>query len=257
MHTDFEGFDEKVRFKVRWDFPNLDRRLNAFLGREDEDDFVKDKNDNFAMRAPFFSLEGEEQWLAGLGYSLPGSDRQKMDFRVGGRLSTESKIFLQGRLRRNHYFGEQTAARYRQAVFYENRDGFGTTMGLDVDHVVNPRLLARVGLRGTFSEATEGVEWRALTIFYKNLSGDRAMAWEGFVRGESRDEVPLKDYGLRMIHRQRFLVEGVFWRALSATAGRARNSIRCARVRWRSGSVSRSVSAASTPIRTDGAGVSE
>jgi hypothetical protein len=209
VHSQAEGFDEKVRLKVRWDFPNLENRLNAFLGREDEDDFVKDKSDRFAMRSQFFGLESDERWLAGLGYSLPGTDRQRIDFKVGARLSSESEIFLQSRLRRNHYFGDDTALRFRQVVFYENRDGFGATTSLDFDQVLNDKVLVRLGARGTFSEATEGVDWRGLVVIYQNLQGDRAMAWEAFATGETRYEVPVDEYGLRAIYRQRFFVDGV------------------------------------------------
>lgn len=214
FYSEADQFEQKVRFDARWEFPNLDRRLNAFLGRDDEDDFVRGQADGFGLRSSFFNLERDERWLAGLGYSLPGNDRQRVDFSVGARLRSSPEVFVQGRLRRNHYFGDKTALRFRQVVFYQNRDGFGATTSLDIDRVLSTRTLFRWGSRVTRSEATDGADWRSAAILYQNLPGDRAIAAELFATGETQWEVPLREYGTRLIYRQRFLVDGVHAEAI-------------------------------------------
>ena len=214
FYSEAKQFEQKVRFDARWQFPNLDRRLNAFLGRDDEDDFVRDKADGFSLRSSFFNLEREESWLAGLGYSLPSTDRQRVDFSVGAHLRRSPEIFVQARLRRNHYFGDKTALRFRQVAFYQNRDGFGSTSSLDLDRVLGTQTLFRWGSRATLSEATDGVEWRSAAILYRNLPGDRALALELFATGETQWEVPLKEYGTRVVYRQRLLVDGVHFETL-------------------------------------------
>jgi hypothetical protein len=212
-YSEAEEWDQKVRFDARWEFPNLDRRLNAFLGREDEDDFVRDQSDGFALR-PAFDLERQESWLAGLGYSLPGTSRQRVDFQVGARLRRNPEVFVQAKLRRNHYFGEKTALRFREVVFYQNRDGFGATSSLDIDRVLGKQTLFRFGTRLTRSESTDGADWRSAMVVYQNLPGDRAVAVEAFATGESAWEVPVREYGVRSVYRQRFLTEGVYAQAI-------------------------------------------
>jgi hypothetical protein len=209
LYSDYDGFKVRSRFHARWQFPNLDRRVNAFVGREEEDEFVQDRTAGIAVRSSFFDLESDEDWLAGLGYSLPSSGRRRTDLQVGAKLSSSPEVFVQGRVRWVFFPSENTAWRLRETVFYQNRDGFGLTSTIDRDRVLTPRVLLRWGARATISEATEGVEWRTALVLYQNLPGDHAMAWELFSSGESSDEVPLHEYGMRVLFRQRFFVDGV------------------------------------------------
>lgn len=202
LYTDFEGFDPKVRLRLRYDLPNLENRANLFLGREDEDEFIEDRKEGFAVRSSVFDLETEERWLAGLGYSPPGRWGNKADFRVGGRLKTAPEIFFQGRYRHHIFVGEKSVWRFRETLFWENRDGFGTTTKIDYDRVLRSDLLLRLDNVGTISEATPGLAWRSTMLLYHNLRKSRAVAGEVFLRGSTDAEVPLREYGTRAIYRR-------------------------------------------------------
>ncbi|HEV8580881.1 MAG TPA: hypothetical protein VGX68_17585 [Thermoanaerobaculia bacterium] len=202
LYTEFEGIDVKGRLRLRYDLPNLERRVNIFLGRDDRDEFVEDRREGFAVRSSVFGLETQEKWLAGLGYSPPGRWASKVDFRVGARVKSSPEVFAQTRYRRNVFVGSREVWRFRETVFWENREGFGSTTSLDFDHVLRRDLLLRWGNVGTFSESTEGVTWRSAALAYHNLRQYRAVAGELFVRGATRAEVKLQEYGTRAIYRQ-------------------------------------------------------
>jgi len=68
--------------------------------------------------------------------------------------------------------------RFRETVFWENRDGFGSTTSLDFDRVLHRDLLLRWGNVGTISESTEGFSWRSTALVYHNLRRSRAVAGE-------------------------------------------------------------------------------
>ncbi len=201
-HGDYEGMKLGVRLNARIDLPNVEERLNAFFGRDDPDDFVQDRREGAALRSQMRSFERNESWLAGFGYSLPGDYRQRFDVRVGSRLSTAPKLFVQGRWRRNIEVGDATLWHLRQTVFWTNRDGFGTTSSVEYDRVLSPTMLFRVGVVGTVSERAEGLDWRSIALLFQNLPGPHAVALETFARGETRAEVPLRDYGGRVIYRR-------------------------------------------------------
>jgi hypothetical protein len=202
LHTEAEGTDYKGRLRLRYDLPTLERRLNFFLGRDDRDEFVEGRSEGFAIRSSVFGLESEDQWLAGLGYSPPGRWAQKLDFRVGGRVKSAPEVFVQGRYRRNRFVGTRNVWRFREILFWENRDGFGLTSNVDFDRVLRRDLLFRWGSVGTVSEATDGLAWRSALVVYHNLRRTRAVAGEVFVRGESAAPVRLREYGSRAIYRQ-------------------------------------------------------
>ncbi|MEM7482801.1 MAG: hypothetical protein AAF481_16630 [Acidobacteriota bacterium] len=202
IYSEYEGYDPKVRLRLKYDLPNLENRVNLFLGREDEEEFVQDRQQTFPIRSSVFDLETEDRWLAGLGYSPPGKYTDRLDFRVGGRVKSAPEIFLQGRLRRNYFVGANTVWRLRETVFYENRDGFGSTTSADLDYVLKPDLLLRWGNVGTFSEATTGLNWRSRVLIFQNLRKRKGIAYEGFIRGSTDSVVPIREYGIRGVYRQ-------------------------------------------------------
>lgn len=202
LYTEVDGVDPKGRLRLKYDLPTLERRLNLFLGRDEEDEVVEDRQEGFAIRSSVFGLESEERWLAGLGYSPPGRWEEKLDFRVGLKVKSASEVFVQSRYRRNFFQGTNNVWRFRETVFWENRDGFGSTTSLDFDRVLHRDLLLRWGSVGTISESTEGLGWRSTVLVYHNLRRSRAVAGEVFVRGTTGAEVPLREYGVRGVYRQ-------------------------------------------------------
>lgn len=202
IHTEADGTEPRARLRLKYDLPNLENRVNLFLGRDDRDDFVQDRQKGFAIRSAVFGVETEDRWLAGLGYSPPGRWKDRLDFRVGARVSTAPEVFVQGRLRRNVFLGDRSVWRLRETVFYENRDGFGSTTSADFDHVLRRTLLFRWGTVGTVSEATDGLDWRSATVLYQNLGSRSALAYELFLRGSTGDEVEVREYGARGIYRR-------------------------------------------------------
>lgn len=202
LYTQAEGLDVKGRLRLRYDLPNLQRRVNFFLGRDERDEFVQDRREGLAIRSSVFGLENQERWLAGLGYSPPGRFANKVDFRVGARVKTAPEVFAQTRYRHNVFVGTRDVWRFRETVFWENREGFGSTTSLDFDRALRRDLLLRWGNVGTFSESTEGLTWRSAALAYHNLRHSRAVAGEIFLRGATGSEVKLNEYGTRAIYRQ-------------------------------------------------------
>lgn len=197
------GFDERTKFAVHARIPNLEERFEAFVGRDDEREILYDRNETFALGSQFSSLERDERWVLGLGYGVPGTYARRVDFRVGVKGGREPEIYTQGRLRRNWFVGDRTLFHFRDTVFWTNREGFGNTTSFDFNRVLTPRLLMRWSVVGTYGQETEGVDYRLYTIWYQNLSSSgRALAYELFVAGETDEEVPVEEYGLRAVFRR-------------------------------------------------------
>jgi hypothetical protein len=200
IYTEFEGFDPKGRVRLRYDLPNLEHRVNLFLGRDDRDEFVADRTEGAALRSSVFGLDQEDDWLLGFGWSRPGPKRL-FSVRVGGKIKTAPEVFVQARVRRDIFVSERSVWRLRETAFYENRDGFGLTTGADIEYIVDPDHLVRWSNVGTWSEGTQGVAWRTALISYRNLGRGRALAGEAFLRGATDSEVPLRELGARTILR--------------------------------------------------------
>lgn len=201
-YSEYYGEKFRTRLDVRVNLPNLEERVSAFLGRDDEDQFVRDRSEGFALRTEFPRIEDQDAWLAGLGYSLPGSKRFKADFRVGVRNVRHPRAFAQTRLRYIAYADRNDLVHARLTPFWNTRDGFGITPGVDYSHVLSRTRLLRWSNIGTISERSEDFDWRSALILYQALGGERGIAFESFLRGGLKEDVSVREYGLRTIYRQ-------------------------------------------------------
>lgn len=209
-YSQFEGFDTRTRLRVRFELPTLKERLSAFLGREDDDEFIQDRTEGFALRSQFPRIDDRDEWLAGLGYSLPDSKRLQTDIKVGAASLRKPRAFVRARLHYNAYADPSNLFYLRVTPFWRTREGVGVTVGADYSHVLSPPLLLRYSNVGTISEATAGVNWLSALILYQNLREERAIAYELFVRGDTDAAEPLYEYGGRTIYRHPLLPQKLY-----------------------------------------------
>ncbi|MGQ0503272.1 MAG: hypothetical protein ACT4P0_11830 [Panacagrimonas sp.] len=201
-YSEFDGPDQKLRFRVRFKLPNLKNRFNLIVGRDDEDDFTRDRTQRFAVRSQLRNFENNSDWLAGLGYSLPGTARFSSNFRIGASNLTNPRLFVQQPTRYVLYSDPEDLVYVRGTPFWTNQDGFGFTSGINYNHVLSPTLLLRLSETGTVSQKTDGYDWFTGLILYQNLRKDRALSYQLIVRGASNAPEPLFEYGGRVVYRQ-------------------------------------------------------
>jgi hypothetical protein len=202
-HSAERGTEVRAGVDVNFRLPNLENEIDAFVGRDTEDDFISGRTDGFGLQSQFLEVEDEDKWLAGLGYSLPGGASERTTFRVGGSGGRQPKLFVQGRYARNFVLSDRSHWRVRETLYWRSRgEGFGETTSLDYDHVVTPNLLARWGTKATWSEKYHGVGWRSAATVYHNLHRRRAIAYEVFLRGQTATDVNLGEYGARVFYRE-------------------------------------------------------
>ncbi len=209
-HSEFGGADVRVRLKVRVELPVLKERLSAFIGLDDDEEFVQGRSEGFALRSEFPSLGDDDDWLAGLGYSFPGSQNFRSEFRVGARGITDTEVFIQNRFQYLPYADHNDVLTLREILFWTNEEGFGATTGIDWMHVLHDDLLARWDNVGTVSQERLGLDWRSAALLYMQTGDNRGVAIQAFIRGETRHPVPVREYGLRVIHRLPLLGERLF-----------------------------------------------
>lgn len=205
VYSQFEGFDQRLRLHLEVDLPTMKNRLSAFVGRENEQDFVRGRTEASELRATFPTLSDQNEWLAGLGYSLPDRRNLQTSFRVGVRGLSPPMGFVQGRVRYTLYSDDNDVAYVRSTPFWNTRDRAGVTNSFDFSHIISNRLLLRWYSVGTLSQRTVGLNWRNSLILYHNLHRRRGLAYEGFIRGETDEPEPLYEYGGRVLFRHPFM----------------------------------------------------
>lgn len=206
---ELDGFDVDTRFRANLVLPQLDRRFNAVIGREDPETFVSDSYDEVAYLPGAFSDDAGARWYAGLRYLAESDSRRVVDLGAGVRLSAPVNPYVKARARYYLPVGDAFLLAPRATAFWENDDGFGVTLAADADWSLDEGGLLRWANSATFSEATDGVRWRSRLILYDAIDARSAVRYEASVQGETDGVQP--DYrGLKITYRRSAWREWLF-----------------------------------------------
>ena len=218
IYNEYEGFDPKLRFRLRTDLPNLSSRFNAFIGRVEEEVAIEDRR--LSETSPFRDAsDGDERsWLLGLGYRRPTERSRYWDWDAGIRLRTPLQPYARGRYHIDWRVDEDTEYRFRQTFFWRDGIGFGTTSHLDMGQQVTDLDHLRWESVATFSEDTEGVDWWTGTTWFRRLDGPSGIALLAFSRGETDAPVNVKEYGFALTWRRPFMGRDWMWINFGPTA---------------------------------------
>jgi hypothetical protein len=207
-----DHWDPSIRFRVNVPLPQLSERWHAFIGRVDPDDYVSDTSDDFdALPQQFAGLNDEDSVLVGLGYRQPKRRGGYFDTSVGVDLDWPPEPYVKAGYHLAVPFLDRNLLRFNETVFWRaDDDGFGSTTRVDVERLLNKDLLLRWTGGGTVSQDTEGFDWFSNVTLFQKLGAARAFAYQVGVSGETDREVPIKDYGLRVIFRRKIHREWLF-----------------------------------------------
>lgn len=204
LWDEFNGFDQRFRFRVRMPLPHLDERYNAFIGTFNRDEFVTEREQQSGAipRQGSRGTIADEETLLGIQYR---------DRREGGRFEADAGIrirspidpFVKGGYRFEHSTENHLLLTFREIGFWQNSEGFGFTSRVDVERALDIDSLIRWTASGTISQESEGVRGYTALTWYHALPKDRGVAAQIFANGEFDADVPLEEYGLRAAFRQR------------------------------------------------------
>jgi hypothetical protein len=208
LWDEFNGLDQKFRFRVKMPLPYLGDRYDAFVGTFTRDEFVTER-DQASGAIPRQRVGGqveEDETLVGITY------REKKE---GGRFEADAGIrirspidpFVKGGYRYSKLMDGGTRLTLRETAFWQNSEEFGITSRVDVERVVSDDWLVRWTGSGTISQESEGVRGYTAFTVYKSLQSNRAVAGQVFTSGEFDAAVPLGEYGIRAAYRQSIVRE--------------------------------------------------
>jgi hypothetical protein len=197
------GFEVKPRFRVRLPLPNLNRRLNLSIERDDERRTVSGESVEGERPLDAAVVARDDTTTISLGLEARRALDRLLDFRLGIRAQQgKPNPFVRSRLRRDYARGTDAHWRFSQSLFYRHLDGFGETTTLDYENFLSGHWLFRWSNRATLSQVTDGLAWQTDAQLWHALSAERALQFTLGWRGESAAEVPLANYGYRLTYRQ-------------------------------------------------------
>jgi hypothetical protein len=211
LWSDYDGFDPRLRFRIRLQLPQWDERISAFAGRVGQDDYISDTEGDFqALPTRQFGNLEDETVLVGLGYSSPERTGNDLDLGVGVRVDLPLDPYAHARYEVVRAFAERYVLTARETVFWQNSEGFGTTTRVYLDRAISDTLLLRWANLGKYTEETIGLEWYSQLTLFQSLNERTGLAWQAQVEGATDNEVQLTRNALRLILRRQLTPDWLF-----------------------------------------------
>jgi hypothetical protein len=201
--SEFQGFDQKFRFRVKLPLPYLDERYDAFIGTVNREEFVTEREQQSGA-IPRQDSRGqiqEDETLFGVRFRQP---RQGGRWEVDAGLRIRSPIdpFVKAGWRYDRGSSKNWLLGLRETVFWQNSEEFGFTSRIDIERAIGEAWLARWTASGTISQETEGVRGYSALTAYRGLPNRQAVAAQVFTSGEFDADVPLGEYGIKFAYRR-------------------------------------------------------
>lgn len=207
--SEYDGFKIDSSFRAKVVFPHAERKFSAFIGRGDFDDIITETQQS----RPSVIHRGNtnEEWMVGLGFDPHIENKQhRVSFGAGFRGGLKLDPYLQARYRYEAILSSQSEFATQSVAFWRDSDGFGISQTLEIETALSDVWYSKSWVKGTFAERSDGLRWQASQKMYYLYHIDRAIGGEIWWYGETAHDVPLQDYGLRVLHRNRFLREWLF-----------------------------------------------
>jgi hypothetical protein len=204
-----DGVEADGKLNANVEFPNLDNRVNGFLGRTAVEDFVLGREAPLESVPSFFESQGDEEWLAGFGYRPVSGDRNKVQLDAGVEAGTPLEPFARARYRHHGMLGGNLF-RFRQSVYWTRERELGASANADLERPLGEKTLGRWTVNGVIDGQTAGTEWESGVTVFHGLPLHRAIAWYAGVKGKTEGEATLQDVGTRITYRRRMLRDWFF-----------------------------------------------
>ncbi len=204
-YRDRVGFEHRPRFRLRVGMPNLSRRLNFFVEREDERNTVltRTEGETEAETAQPSSTSQSDAVRVGFGYDRIKKENESLDFRLSLRIQEgELAPSVRVRYRREFLRTDTSQWRFTETPFWRKVEGWGETTSLDYEYKINEPTLARWFNDATWSQSTLGLSWRTGMTLYRTLGTAKAGLAEVRVEGQTDSPVDVSNYGGRLAYRQ-------------------------------------------------------
>lgn len=209
------GIDPEFRFRARLVLPRLDNRFNLMLGRMNADEFISDSQQGFEALPDSFNAGEDDDWLLGFGYNPISKKRSNLHFSVGAKFTWPPEPYVKGRYYYKFITGSRSQIKTQETVWWKSEEGVGAMTQINFEYMPGQRHMIRWANGFEVSELAQDLIWQSRLTLYQNLSDTRAMAYQIGVRGETGQQDPIEYYGFRLVYRQNFHREWLFWEARS------------------------------------------
>lgn len=199
-----EGWQYRASVRANLILPRLSERVRLLVARDE------DLEGDFPATNAFDDPENRTR----LGLRYIASERARSRFDIDGtvRLSSGSlNPRLRARYRYVRALSDRTLGRFTQTAFWEREEGFGLTSRIDWEWLPDRNRLLRWSTRGTWSEESDGIDWRSGLVSFRQLDTRSAIRAEIGAYGYTEPTFETEEYFAAVRFRRQFLRHWLFY----------------------------------------------
>lgn len=199
-----EGWQHRVSVRANLILPRLSERVRLLVARDE------DLEGDYADTGAFDDPENRTR----LGLRFLASERTRSRFDIDGTVRVSSGSLnprIRGRYRYIRGLTDRTLGRVTQSAFWEREDGFGLTSRLDWEWLPDRDRLVRWSARGTWSEASDGIDWRTGLVSFRQLDTRSAIRAEVGAWGYTEPRFETEEYFAAVRYRRQFLRHWLYY----------------------------------------------
>lgn len=203
-----DGFDPRLRVKIRTKLPNVSRKFNAFVGRVEEDSYISNTEveqgqlNTVGLR----SVDDDDaEWLVGIGYRNPDENDNGFDVSVGAKLSSGLNPYA--KLAHRYILSPRPNQYWKstQTVFWRRDEGYGYSSTFDYTNILGDWDILEWDVGARYTENSEQWEWITSSTWHHSFTDKKGISTRGYVRGESENEVSIPEFGVTFTYVRPFL----------------------------------------------------
>jgi len=217
---EYNGVKVKTRFRAHIPLDNINERFSAVIGRGDEDELIAN---DYGFEGLLPRSVDDDAWLAGFGYKPRWGGRNRFSLGAGVKFDWPPDPYVRVSYRHVYNFDEQNLLRFRQSVFWQNTEDIGGITSIDLERRVTADNLLRWSNWFKASGKTAELRYDTRLALYRNLQDDRGMVIAVAIRGDTGEDVPVRDYGIYGLYRQRMWRDWFYGQVLLGVAGYREN----------------------------------
>ncbi|RFF28460.1 MULTISPECIES: hypothetical protein [unclassified Wenzhouxiangella] len=200
-----EGWQYRVGVRANVILPRLSERVRLLVARDE------DLEGDYTDPAGAFD-DPENQTRLGLRFLASEHARSRFDVDGTVRVSSGSlNPRLRGRYRYIRGLTDRTLGRFTQSAFWEREEGLGLTTRLDWEWLPDRNRLLRWSGRGTWSEKSDGIDWRTGLVSFQQLDMKSAIRAEVGAWGYTEPEFETEEYFVALRYRRQFLRHWLYY----------------------------------------------
>ena len=215
-----DGIDPEFRFRAKVNFPNMDNRFQAVMGRGSIDE-VLDGEDTSSPAEDFFDEESE--WLVGFGYNLHLGSRSRLSPSVGTSWSSGLDPYVRIRYVFQTPTGERGQFRLKLTPYWQETQGLGYIFRPGYDLTLGERFMVRAVMSiKDFEEKLGGFSYGLYLNLFHKVSPKNALRYKVGLFSQANLEHKPQDVGGSISWRTAVYKELLIIESLVGTSFRRR-----------------------------------